>query len=240
MRDTHGLADRRCCCVAFAIAIAVASAAGCAATTPSPHRRAEEATIAAPPPDREPTAAAEAPAPLPKQARRCKEPASGVAHVTSADETLEAYVEVDASKTLETPRGPALAASICLRRGDGPARVLVEGRAARTGMGEEDVLTGFDSLQLGPDGRTLYFFTMANTPASAIHAVELETGAERFVVRGSLLSFMGSGSHAGQLLVMQIHDDPSPPPGQLGRTAKWIFVWPDGRLVGSGATPGTP
>ena len=64
-------------------------------------------------------------------------------------------------------------------------------------------LMGFAGLQFSPDGRTLYFLTEAWATSGAIHALDLQTLEERFVIDAVALLVIMSGKYAGQLFVQR-------------------------------------
>lgn len=79
-------------------------------------------------------------------------------------------------------------------------RILVKSRGADD---PKENLTGFSHLALSPDARTLYFEAEAWATSDAIHAINLATGKERFVVAGGLACVVLAGEYQGDLIVQQ-------------------------------------
>lgn len=75
--------------------------------------------------------------------------------------------------------------------------------AGRSGQKPEDNLFGFSNLRLSPDASTLYFETEAWATSGAIHAVNLKTGAVRYVTSGSLACVVGNGQFQGDVMAAQ-------------------------------------
>jgi hypothetical protein len=101
-------------------------------------------------------------------------------HVENADSPAERIVECT---------------NMCAQR-----RVVVAGRS---GQKPEDNLFGFHNLRLSPDASTLYFETEAWATSNAIHAVNLKTGAVRYVTSGSLACVVGNGEYQGDVMAAQ-------------------------------------
>lgn len=64
-------------------------------------------------------------------------------------------------------------------------------------------LGDFSRLKLSPDGKTLFFESEAWATSNAIHAIDLQTGKQHFVVGGSIACVLGGGEYQGDLLVSQ-------------------------------------
>jgi hypothetical protein len=79
-------------------------------------------------------------------------------------------------------------------------RTILNGRA---GEKPEENLFGFTNLRLSPDASTLYFETEAWATSNAIHAVNIKTGAERFITSGSIACIVGSGQYQGDIIAAQ-------------------------------------
>jgi sugar lactone lactonase YvrE len=62
-------------------------------------------------------------------------------------------------------------------------------------------LTDFNGLAFSPDGRTLYFLTAAWVTSNALHRIDLESGARRYLSDANSLLVIPDGPHAGQLIV---------------------------------------
>jgi hypothetical protein len=67
----------------------------------------------------------------------------------------------------------------------------------------EKNLRGFSNLALSPDGRTLYFLAFAWATSSAIHAMNLSTGAVSFVSPGNEILLIRNGEYRGDLVVQK-------------------------------------
>lgn len=80
------------------------------------------------------------------------------------------------------------------------SRLLV---APRPSSDPRQNLTGFYHLVLGPDGRTLYFETLAWQAIGAVHALALDRGQIRFIAPGRLACVIPGGQWQGYLLVQQ-------------------------------------
>ncbi|HET7234266.1 MAG TPA: hypothetical protein VFJ16_29910 [Longimicrobium sp.] len=106
----------------------------------------------------------------------------------------------------------------------GVARMLVRGR---DDPAPERILAGLQSPQFSPDGRTLYFLSAAWATSAAVHAVDVATGAERFVAPGNSLEVVPRGRYAGSLLVWQHRYF------LVAGTYDWVWlITPDGKDVG--------
>jgi dipeptidyl aminopeptidase/acylaminoacyl peptidase len=84
-------------------------------------------------------------------------------------------------------------------RGGGERRLLVE----RASDEPRENLAGFAAPRFAPDGREVYFLATAWATSSAVHAVELATGRERYVCPGNSLEVVPRGEYAGHLVVQQ-------------------------------------
>lgn len=215
-------------------------ALSCAPPPPSSPTRAPVAApialAASAPPraDSAPTNAArhaDAPAAAPSP---CAQRPSDTPSVASRDGATEAYVVIDGSRTVATAVDDAPASFLCVaRRGEAP-RVLVASRAAGEDEPIERTLANFDNLLLSPDGRTLYFTSSAWVTSGAAHAVDVATGAERFLVDGTVVAVITTGPYAGNLLALHYRLDDAHPvdsPDYRGRMDMWSVIRPDGSSV---------
>jgi hypothetical protein len=82
----------------------------------------------------------------------------------------------------------------------GAGRRLVAPAAGRT---PERTLAGLWDVVFSPDSRTVYFLSPAWATSSAVHAVEVATGRERYVTPGNSLAVVPRGRYRGYLIVQQ-------------------------------------
>lgn len=82
----------------------------------------------------------------------------------------------------------------------GPARRLV---AAQENADPPRNLQGFDQPLFSNDGRTLYFNSRAWVTSSALHAVDVVSGQERFIIDGGLIGIVLGGRLGGDLIVLR-------------------------------------
>jgi dipeptidyl aminopeptidase/acylaminoacyl peptidase len=145
--------------------------------------------------------------------------------VLSPDGRTVAFVRGTAGDSVETATGQGEATSLWTIGVDGRgARMLVRSRAADD---PEQALAAFQALRFSPDGRRIYFMSSAWVTSSAIHAVDVATGRERFVAPGNTLEVVPSGSYAGHLLVEQHRYFIA------GGSYDWIWLLtPEGEVVG--------
>jgi hypothetical protein len=83
----------------------------------------------------------------------------------------------------------------------------------------EHNLTGFEAAQCSPDARVVYFLTSAWVTSRALHAFDLVTNEERFVIDANCALVIPKGKHAGELLIER-HRYTTRPNGVL-RTYEW-------------------
>ena len=81
-------------------------------------------------------------------------------------------------------------------------RILLRSKSS---MKPAENLTELSNLELSPDSKTLFFEAQAWATEDAIHALDLNTGAERFVVAGELRCVLPTGEYEGDLIVEQHH-----------------------------------
>ena len=82
----------------------------------------------------------------------------------------------------------------------GSSRLLFRGRPA--GTPERNMAT-FDSPKFSLDGGFVYVNADAWATSSAVHQINVRTGADRFVVAGGLVAVVRTGPYRGYLLVGQ-------------------------------------
>ena len=117
----------------------------------------------------------------------------------SPDGTLVAFVRDTPGDSIDTGSGAAPRTELWVARPDGSgARRLVRGRDAPD---IERVLADMSSPAFSPDGRTVYVEGVAWGTSGALHAVDVATGAERFVCQSNGYEVLRRGALAGHLLV---------------------------------------
>jgi len=119
----------------------------------------------------------------------------------SPDGKTVAFVRGTPADLVETATERGEATELWIVGVDGrDARLLARGRAAER---PEQALAGFQSPRFSPDGRRIYFLSTAWATSSAVHAVEVASGQERYLLPGNSLDLLPSGRYAGHLLVEQ-------------------------------------
>ena len=91
----------------------------------------------------------------------------------------------------------------------------------------EKNLRGMHDLALSPDGGTLYFRAAAWQTSDAVHALDLTTGAERFISSGNSYFVVKAGQYAGHLAIEKHKYFAAG-----GSYDHWWLVMPDGKEVG--------
>lgn len=137
-----------------------------------------------------------------------------------------AFLRTLPGKTIAAGSGEVPARELWLVSVDGTAkpRRLVE---PRDDAKVERLLAGLQNPQFSPDGREIFFESAAWATSGAIHAVEVRTGRERFVVAGQSFAVVPRGEYAGCLIAMQHRYFLS------GGSFDWYWLLrPDGREVG--------
>lgn len=138
---------------------------------------------------------------------------------------LVAFVRSTPDHLVETATGESEATEIWTIRVDGTdARKRVEGTPWAT---PETSLSGLRNPQFSPDGRLVYFLSMAWVTSAAIHVLDLETGKERFLSAGNTLEVIPKGVYAGHLIVDQHRYFLG------GGSYDWFWlIAPDGQVLG--------
>jgi len=81
---------------------------------------------------------------------------------------------------------------------DGSASRLL---AARASDEPQHNLTGFVDPRFSPDGGTIFFLAEGWATSGALHAIDIHTLSERFVIDAVAMLIIPSGPHVGQLFV---------------------------------------
>ena len=98
---------------------------------------------------------------------------------------------------------------------------------ARADTAPERTLADLQTPRFSPDGSRIYFLSSAWATSGAVHALDLASGAERFLIPGNSLEVMRSGEYAGPLLVEQHRYY------LAGGSYDWLWLFTaDGREVG--------
>jgi dipeptidyl aminopeptidase/acylaminoacyl peptidase len=119
----------------------------------------------------------------------------------SPDGRMITFIRGTPADSVETSLGPDEATAVWVVGTDGSgARMLVRGRAARE---PERALALMSSPQFSPDGKQVYFLSVAWVTSGAVHAVDVASGEERFVLPGLSVEVVPRGHYAGHLLVTQ-------------------------------------
>ncbi len=136
-----------------------------------------------------------------------------------------AFIRGTPGDSVATSLGPDEATEVWVVGADGSgARMLVRGRAARE---PERALALMSSPQFSPDGKRVYFLSVAWVTSGAVHAVDVASGEERFVLPGTSVEVVPRGHYAGHLLVTQHRYF------IIGGTYDWVWLFTaDGREVG--------
>jgi len=143
----------------------------------------------------------------------------------SPDGRTVAFVRAIPGDSVETAAGSEEAMALWIVRADGSgARMLVRSRSSEH---PERTLASFSDPQFSPDGRRIYFLSSAWVTSGAVRAVDVASGAERFVAPGNSLEVVPSGTYAGHLLVSQHRYFVA------GGSYDWVWLLtPDGKEVG--------
>ena len=93
----------------------------------------------------------------------------------------------------------------------------------------EDVI-GFiedENLQFSPNGKTIYYLTLAWVTSSALHSVNIDGTNERFIAGANYLKVIDKGQYKGDLIISQHRYF------LAGGSYDWYYVFtPDGKEVG--------
>lgn len=143
----------------------------------------------------------------------------------SPDGRTITFIRGTPGDSVETSLGPDEATQVWVVGADGSgARMLVRGRAAPE---PERALALMSSPQFSPDGKRVYFLSVAWVTSGAVHAVDVALGRESFVLPGQSVEVVRRGHYAGHLLVTQHRYF------IIGGTYDWVWLFtPDGREVG--------
>lgn len=143
----------------------------------------------------------------------------------SPDGRMVAFVRATPGDSVEAAPGRSEATSLWIVGVDGSApRMLVRGRESSE---PKEALASFLAPRFSPDGSRIYFLSSAWVTSGAVHAVEVASGREWFVVAGNSLDVVPAGEYAGHLLVEQHRYF------LAGGSYDWTWLFtPDGNEVG--------
>lgn len=144
--------------------------------------------------------------------------------VLSPDGRTIAFIRGTPADSVDTVLGREEATSLWIVGVDGDgARMLVRGRSSET---PSVALAHLQAPGFSPDGQRIYFLSAAWATSGAVHAVDVSTGAERFLAPGNSLEVIPSGDYAGFLLVSQHRNF------LAGGSYDWYWlVSPEGREI---------
>jgi WD40-like Beta Propeller Repeat len=144
----------------------------------------------------------------------------------SPDGRTIAFIRGTPGDSVDTVLGREEGTSLWIIGVDGRgARMLVRGRSSETPC---QALAMLQSPRFSPDGRRIYVLSEAWATSWAVHAVEVSTGAERFIAPGNSLEVVPTGVYAGHLVVSQHRYF------LAGGSYDWYWlVTPEGREVGA-------
>ncbi|MBP8924471.1 MAG: PD40 domain-containing protein [Pseudomonadales bacterium] len=150
----------------------------------------------------------------------------GVDRSVSSDGQLVTFVKQTPDDRVETAAGDVEATEIWTSRADGSEpRMWLHGHSGST---PESTLAGFRSPQFSPDGKQLYFLSMAWATSGAVHSIDLQSGRLRFVCPGNSLEIIQEGEYKGNLMVEQHRYF------MAGGAYDWLWlIQPDGQTVGA-------
>jgi hypothetical protein len=121
--------------------------------------------------------------------------------VLSPDGRTVAFIRGTPADSVDAVLGREEATALWTVGVDGSgARMLVRGRSSET---PAQALAMLQSPVFSPDGSRIYVLSAAWATSGAVHAVDVSTGAERFLAPGNSLEVVPSGDYAGFLLVSQ-------------------------------------
>lgn len=83
---------------------------------------------------------------------------------------------------------------------EGKEKVLLKSRVDND---PKKNLTGFNNLYISPDSKTLFFNSVAWATSGAIHSLDIDTGAVKFVSAGELSCVVLGGEYQGNLIVQK-------------------------------------
>jgi hypothetical protein len=150
-------------------------------------------------------------------------PDSGLAY--SRDSSLVAFVRRIPRQLVPTALDSMEKTELWVAHRDGTsARQVVAGKSAAD---PRYALAGLSDPAFSPNGREIYFLSVAWVTSGAVHVVNLSTGQEKFVAPGNSLEVIATGEYAGCLLVGQHRY------WLAGGSYDWLWLLtPEGKEVG--------
>jgi hypothetical protein len=119
----------------------------------------------------------------------------------SPDGRFVVSVRPTPGKMVSTALGDMEATELWISRVDGSeAKMLVRGASADS---PKKTIAGISVPQFSPDGRRIYFLSIAWITSGAVHVIDLKSSKERFLCDGSSLEVIPRGKYAGHLIVNQ-------------------------------------
>jgi hypothetical protein len=119
----------------------------------------------------------------------------------SPDGRFVVSVRPTTERMVSTALGDMEATELWISRVDGSeARMLIRSTSSDS---PRKTIAGIRALQFSPNGRRIYFLSVAWVTSGAVHMIDLESGHDRFLCDGNSLEVIPRGKYAGHLIVNQ-------------------------------------
>jgi Tol biopolymer transport system component len=119
----------------------------------------------------------------------------------SPDGRFVTYVRPTQGRLIDTAYGEIEATELWISRVDGSeARMLVRDVYSDS---PKKTIAGIGWPQFSPNGRRIYFMSIAWVTSDAVHVIDLESGHEHYLCDGNSLEVIPRGKYAGDLIVSQ-------------------------------------
>jgi len=119
----------------------------------------------------------------------------------SPDRRRIAFVRSTPGRTIQTSLGDTEATELWLVDSDGKhPDLLVSGKADAD---PKKSLADFSSPQFSPDGRKMYFMSVAWVTSGAVHVVDIQSKRESFISPANTLEVIQKGKYRGYLIVQE-------------------------------------
>ena len=143
----------------------------------------------------------------------------------SPDRGLVVFVRGTPGRTVESPIDEVEATELWLIRANGlEPQLLLSGGAHRQSNGIP--VAFFRSPQFSPDGKQIYFLSIAAVVTDTVFAIDVESSKLRKVCPANSLIVVREGAHVGDLIVEQHRYNSS------GGSYDWLYlVEPDGTEI---------